>query len=131
MCVCMYMMEYYWAIKKSGMLPFATKDWARKYNAKCSKSEKDTVWFHSCRIQETTKGKKNKVKSIKRLLTTESKWIVTRGEVEEGWVKKKNRWGLRNALNHLYFKSCSSTTKRHIGCSKTFKPFRFGALAQE
>lgn len=62
-CVCINVCMYVYdgillSYKKSGMLPFATKDWARKYNAKCSKSEKDTVWFHSCRIQETTKGEK-------------------------------------------------------------------------
>ena len=40
--------------------------------------------FTHVEFKKQQRGKKNKVKSINRLLTTESKWIVTRGEVEEG-----------------------------------------------
>ena len=97
--------KFYSAIKKNEILPFATTciDLEGLLLSKISQRKTNTIQFHSYvefkKQNKQAKGKKGREvgKSRNKLLTIESKVMVTRREVgeEDGW---NTEWILRSAL---------------------------------
>ena len=94
-CVCTYTYtytEYYSAIKKKEILPFATTQMDLKgiMLSAIIQRETNTIWLHSyAEFKNQTKKKKHKPKN--RLITTENWWIpegiITTGK-EIGEIRK-------------------------------------------
>ena len=77
-------MEYYSAIKKNGILPFATT-WMGLEGimlSEINQTKTNTVWFHLS-VESETNEQQQKHKP-ERLIDTENKQMVARGEEDGG-----------------------------------------------
>ena len=94
MCVCMcvyiyiYIMKYYSAIKKEwNSAIWDALDEPRGYYAKLSKSEKDKHCMISLIYGIWKTKQMNKQQNRNRVIDTENKQVVARGEGVEDWEK--------------------------------------------